>query len=217
MLKTVEVQFNLAKSCEIKGILLCYLRSDHEYQIPHSHPTSKKEFPGPHYEVKVTSLLEPLLGENVSQEFHHIAERNSVDGDGKNYLHGLVEGRHISIGNDLNPYLCCPNLPEASLLIVIELWLIHQIVFDATKLNLNSFESYVFHENPNFEDWLANGYSMNDISDDYRLLLRSHRTSFEKVREIYLASLGDDKKFSVEKLVQALKKTFNIKLVVNSL
>ena len=217
MLKTVEVQFNLAKSREIKGILLCYLRSGHEYQISHHHPTTKKEFPGPHYEVKVTSLLEPLLGEKVSQEFHHISERNSFDGDGKNYLHGLVEGRHISIGNDLNPYLCCPNLPEDNLLIVIELWLIHQIVFDSTKLNLNSFEGFVLHENPNFEDWLINGAYMKNNSDDYRRLLRSHRNFFEKVRGNYFESLGDDKNFSVEKLVNALKKTFNINLVVNSL
>ena len=218
MLKTLAVKLALANSSVVEGSLLCYLRSGRkEYQIPHQNMLTKKEFPGPHYEVKVTSLISALLGEDVSHEFHHVAERQSEFGDGKSFLKGLVEGRHIQIGDDLAPYLCCPNLPEENLLVCVELWLIHQFVYDAYKLNLNSFEAFVFHENSDFQDWLANGRSMDSISEYDRIFLLTHKKLFENVRKNYYDGLEGKHSFSIERFVDALKKSFNTEVEVKPL
>ncbi len=186
----------------IIGTVSCHKRNSSDYQIPHRNPRTKEEISGPLYEIEVSQLMPQILPEKTMKYFNKNRMAKVITEKKRKRLEKQVRGLHIEIGNDLVPYICFPNLTEDKLILAVKMWLTHQALFLTEGINLGFFEGYILHKNPDFKDWLENGYYMENISEEKKSILQAKESLFRRVREIYFRNAED--KYSPEKVVETI-------------
>jgi hypothetical protein len=143
-----------------------------------------------------------ILPEKTMKYFNKNRMAKVITEKKRKRLEKQVRGLHIEIGNDLVPYICFPNLTEDKLILAVKMWLTHQALFLTEGINLGFFEGYILHKNPDFKDWLENGYYMENISEEKKSILQAKESLFRRVREIYFRNSED--KYSPEKVVETI-------------
>ena len=198
----IDVKLHVPNGLSISGTVLCHKRNSSDYQVPHKNPRTQEEIPGPLYEVEVTSLMSQILPEKTMKYFNKNRMAKVITEKKRKRLEKQVRGLHIEIGNDLVPYICFPNLTEDKLILAVRMWLTHQALFLTEGINLGFFEGYVIHKNDDFNDWLQNGYYMENISQEKKSVLQTKESLFRRVREIYFRD--SQGKYAPEKVVEAI-------------
>jgi len=159
----------------ISARVISYKRNEKEYQIPHLVPGRSEKIPGPHIEVNITQVISQLIGREASRKFF-CGEQT------KEKLFEFVRGRHIEIGDDLHPYICSPRLYEEDLEFIINLWLAHQALYAAKKLDISYFESW-FNTELSFDEWFEKYKAY--LSDEHQGLIQAEKEFFISGKRVY--------------------------------
>ena len=212
----IKLQLHVPNGLNISGRVQCDERDASEYRVSHKNPSTQEEIPGPQYEIEISSILPQLLTEKIAKDFFESKFENEEDE--RNRRKELVTGRHILIGSDLLPYVCCPRLPEAYLEVVSKLWLTHQALFTETGHNINYFECFLRANESTFEEWIENNKEMKDVPDDEKDFVRAGETLFMKVKKIYEQEKLDGKKrghadYVADSILKMLDATVSVELV----
>lgn len=208
MFKKIKLKLQVPNGLSIIGTVPCCERKESEYLINHY------KFSGPQYEINVTPILSQIISEKSANSFF---EKESEDfKKEKRRREELVNGRHIQVGKDLQPYMCCPNLPEAYLTVVTKLWLAHQVLFAGTKHDIGYFECFLKAGNPNFEDWLENNPSMKDVPTEEKDFILSDKALYIKAKELYEQEKRADgeKRQFVDYLADSILKMLNATVAI---
>lgn len=201
----INFQLHVPNGLNISGKAQCDERKASEYRVSHRNPTTQEEFPGPHYEINISSILPQIFNEEVAKNFFESKFENEEDE--RKRRKELTSGHHILIGSDLLPYVCCPKLPEAHLEIISKLWLTHQALFTKTGHNINHFECFLRANESTFEDWIENNKEMKDVSAKEKAFIRDDKSLFMKVKEIYeQEKLDGEKRSHVEYVTDSILK-----------
>ena len=206
----VNFRLQVPNGLNISGRVQCHKRMDpREYQISHKYPKNQKEIQEPNYEVELTSILSQILTEDIAKSFfEHKTEDFEKE---KERRKELVSGRHIQVGNDLLPYICCPNLPEKNLKSIVKLWLTHQVLFTKTGHDIGYFECFLLSEKPTFEDWLENDNNMKNVQAKKKDWIRTDKTLFMKVKEVFEKK---DNEGLIERLTNSILTVFKANITV---
>lgn len=216
MYNFINLQLHVPNGLNISGQVQCNERKAPEYRVSHRNPITQEEIPGPHYEIEVSSILSQLLAENTAKNFFETKfDDEEME---KKRRKKLVSGRHILVGKDFLPYVCCPRLYEVHLTVVTKLWLTHQVLFAQTGHNINHFECFLRANESTFEDWLENNKEMKNVSGKEKDSIRADKSLFMKVKEIYEKEKLDGKKrlhadYVADSVLKALDAKVSIELV----
>lgn len=210
MYHSINLKLQVPNGLSIIGRVPCCERKESEYLINHY------GFSGAHYEINVTPILSQVLTEEIAKNFF---EKETEDFEReKRRREGLVNGRHIQVGKDLQAYMCCPKLPEAHLTAITKLWLAHQALFAKTKHDIGYFECFLRSENSTFEDWLENNQNMKDVSMEEKDFIFSDKALYMKAKELYEQEKSDGKKrlhadYLADSILRLLNATVDIELL----
>lgn len=212
----IKLKLHVPNGLNISGRVQCDERNASEYRVSHKNPITQKEFPGPHYEIEISSILPQIFNEEVAKDFFESKFKNKEDE--RKRRKELTSGHHILIGSNLLPYVCCPRLYEAHLTIISKLWLAHQALFTKTGLNINYFECFLRANESTFEGWIENNKEMKNVSKEEKDLIRTNKTLFMKVKEIYeQEKLDGEKRSHADYVTDSVLKAFNAKVSIELL
>ena len=208
----INLQLHVPNGLNISGRVQCDKRKASEYRVSHK-DSDQKEIPGPHYEIEISSILSQIFTEDVARNFFNSKFENEEDE--RERLRKLVRGHHILIGSDLLPYVCCPMLYEAHLIVMTKLWLAHQVLFSETGHNINYFACFLKANESTFEKWLENDKEMKNVPNNEKDFIRADKSLFMKVKEIYEQEKLDGKKrWHVDYVADSILKAFNAKVSI---
>lgn len=216
MYNFINLQLHVPNGLNISGQVQCVERKASEYRVSHRNPITQEEIPGPHYEIEISSILPQIFSEEVAKNFFETKfDDEEME---KKRRKNLVSGRHILVGKDFLPYVCCPQLYEAHLTVMSKLWLAHQALFAKTKFDIGYFECFLKAENPNFENWLENDPNMKGVSTEEKHFIRSDKDLYMKVKELYEQEKSDGKKrwfidYLADSIIKMLDATVSIELL----
>lgn len=208
MYHAIKLMLHVPNGLNISGKVQCEERTISEYQVSHKIPGTDEEIKGPHYEIEISSILSQIISEESANNFFKTKfEDEEME---KKRRKELVTGRHILIGKDFLPYVCCPRLPEAHLMVMTKYWLVHQALFSETKHNIVNFEYFLRAGNPNFEDWLENNPNMKDVPTKEKDFILSDKALYMKVKELYEQEKSDgEKRWLADYLADSILKMLN--------
>ena len=192
------------------GTILCRERlSENDCQVKYKYQGIKY----PIYEAIVSSVMKCFVSPTVIDEFFHSSKRikvtnllNPLEAERKRRMN-VVQGMHIEVGRDLNPYMCYPNLHEENLLDGAKLWLAHQIVFSMYKLDIGYLQEYVMHSTSDIEDWLQNNKFAVKLDEEKKNYYRESQTFCKQIRNTYHNGRITGTEFSEKHLVDCVFKT----------
>ena len=216
MYNFINLQLHIPNGLNISGKVQCEKRTISEYQVSHKIPGTDKEINGPHYEIEISSILTQIISEESANDFFETKFEN--DEIEKKRRKELVTGRHILVGKDFLPYICCPMLPEAHLKVMSKLWLAHQALFTKTRHNIVHFQSFLKTKETSFEEWLENDNDMKDVPTNEKIFIRANKPLFMRVKKIYEQEKLDGLKrwhvdYVSDSVLKALDATASIELL----
>lgn len=209
MYHSIKLKLQVPNGLNIAGKVQCEERTISEYQVSHKIPGTDKEIEGPHYEIEISSILSQIISEKSAKDFFETKfEDDEME---KKRRKELITGRHILIGKDFLPYVCCPQLYEAHLTVMSKLWLAHQALFSETRHNIVHFECFLRAENSTFEDWLENDQNMKDVPAKEKDFILSDKALYMRAKELYEQEKATDgkKRWHVDYVADSILKMLN--------
>ena len=217
MYSSINLKLNVPDRIKISGTVQCYKRKLSEYQITHKNPWTKRNFPGPHYEINVSSILNQIIPEEQAKSFF---ERRTKDLEVERTRRSeLVKEHCIWVGNDLLPYVSCRILHEDQLYSLTRGWLAHQTLFTKTGININDLACFVHSREPTFEDWLINDKWMNEyVSIERKDIILHEKNFFMIAKKLYQQKKHDGQKrwyfdYLIDIIIDMFNATVSVELV----